>query len=195
MFEVILDTWITGGWVMIPLAILSVVMYSMAFYLNFSIKVKSILNVTDKQIKNWILNPPESPKDVRYIFEYLEDTTDAINVDDKIKEIEIHLTNAIQKHFSILFVLVACAPLLGLLGTVTGMILTFKGISAGTAASVAISKGISEALITTETGLLVAIPGLVAAYLIKSKRAELMNFLYRVESVAIRIDPNFRNVA
>lgn len=59
-------------------------------------------------------------------------------------------------------VVAATAPLLGLLGTVTGMIKTFKLITVfGTGDARALSTGISEALITTEFGLLVAIPALL----------------------------------
>jgi biopolymer transport protein ExbB len=58
-------------------------------------------------------------------------------------------------------VLAAIAPLLGLLGTVLGMIATFDVLSVfGTGNSKAMAGGISEALVTTQTGLLVAIPGL-----------------------------------
>jgi biopolymer transport protein ExbB len=58
-------------------------------------------------------------------------------------------------------VLAAVAPLLGLLGTVTGMIATFDVLTLfGTGNPKAMAAGISEALITTETGLVVAIPGL-----------------------------------
>ncbi len=57
----------------------------------------------------------------------------------------------------------AISPLLGLLGTVTGMIRTFKAITvAGVGNPTAMAGGIAEALITTAAGLLVAIPALVA---------------------------------
>jgi biopolymer transport protein ExbB len=56
----------------------------------------------------------------------------------------------------------AVSPLLGLLGTVTGMINTFKLITIfGTGDARSLSSGISEALITTEFGLIVAIPALI----------------------------------
>jgi hypothetical protein len=56
-------------------------------------------------------------------------------------------------------VLAAVAPLLGLLGTVTGMIATFDVLAVfGTGNAKAMAGGISEALITTQTGLLVALP-------------------------------------
>ena len=61
-------------------------------------------------------------------------------------------------------ILSACAgvtPLLGLLGTVTGMIRTFTALGAENAASAALADGIAEALITTEAGLIVAIPAVL----------------------------------
>lgn len=62
------------------------------------------------------------------------------------------------------------APLLGLLGTVTGMIQTFKLITVfGTGDAKSLSSGISEALITTEFGLYVAIPALLAGALLSRK--------------------------
>ena len=60
-------------------------------------------------------------------------------------------------------VLASCAPLLGLLGTVMGMIETFDVITiSGTGEPTALSRGIARALVTTQTGLLVALPGLFA---------------------------------
>jgi biopolymer transport protein ExbB len=65
----------------------------------------------------------------------------------------------VQKGIAMLAVLGAVAPLLGLLGTVTGMIDTFRVITLfGTSDPKLMSGGISEALVTTELGLAVAIP-------------------------------------
>ncbi len=65
----------------------------------------------------------------------------------------------VERGLSILAVLGAVAPLLGLLGTVTGMIETFRVITLyGTGDPKLMSGGISEALVTTELGLAVAIP-------------------------------------
>jgi biopolymer transport protein ExbB len=63
----------------------------------------------------------------------------------------------------------AAAPLMGLLGTVLGIIKTFKAMALyGTGNAKAFSAGISEALITTAEGLIVAIPVLVIHGLLKS---------------------------
>jgi biopolymer transport protein ExbB len=65
----------------------------------------------------------------------------------------------LDKHLSTLQILGEIMPMLGLLGTVSGMIHVFKAISVfGTGNAQALASGISEALLTTETGLVLAIP-------------------------------------
>jgi biopolymer transport protein ExbB len=67
------------------------------------------------------------------------------------------------KYLGILETVAAVAPLLGLLGTVTGMIRTFSAVSVfGLGEAGQLSSGISEAMITTAAGLIVGIPALVA---------------------------------
>jgi biopolymer transport protein ExbB len=69
----------------------------------------------------------------------------------------------LYSHIPTIMVLAAAAPLLGLLGTVNGMVETFRVIGMyGTGNAQAMASGIKEALITTQAGLLVAIPGLLA---------------------------------
>ncbi|BBO85464.1 biopolymer transporter ExbB [Desulfosarcina ovata subsp. sediminis] len=73
----------------------------------------------------------------------------------------------IRRFLPLIAVLAATAPLLGLLGTVTGMIATFDVIAIfGTGNAKALSGGISKALITTQSGLLVGIPGLFMSRLL-----------------------------
>ncbi len=76
----------------------------------------------------------------------------------------------VERGLSILAITAAIAPLLGLLGTVTGMINTFKLITLfGTGDAKSLSGGISEALITTEFGLIVAIPALLMSAFLSRK--------------------------
>ena len=80
-----------------------------------------------------------------------------------LEEAIIHELPLLQRGLAMLAVFGAVAPLLGLLGTVTGMIETFRIITLhGTGDPKLMSGGISEALVTTEIGLAVAIPVMLA---------------------------------
>lgn len=74
----------------------------------------------------------------------------------------------IERRIPFLAVLITAAPLLGLLGTVAGMLVTFSGMAAGNEAPIdTISSGISTALITTQAGLVIAIPAAFFLALLK----------------------------
>jgi biopolymer transport protein ExbB len=78
----------------------------------------------------------------------------------------------VRKRLSLISVLALLAPMLGLLGTVSGMIEAFENMMlAGGADAKALSGGISAALITTQVGLVVALPGLFSRSLFR-RRAE-----------------------
>ena len=73
-------------------------------------------------------------------------------------------------------ILTSAAPLLGLLGTVAGMLKTFSalGLREGLKTIDLVASGISEALITTETGLSIAIAGLALLWVLKGCRRRLL---------------------
>lgn len=81
-----------------------------------------------------------------------------------------------EKHLYLIAVTASVAPLVGLLGTVAGMIETFKMISLfGSSDAMSLSSGISKALITTELGLIVAIPALVMHVLLTKRSQAIMS--------------------
>ncbi len=81
---------------------------------------------------------------------------------ESIEEAAGHVVHDLERYLNTLGTIAAVAPLLGLLGTVVGMIKVFAEIMAqGTGNASALAGGISEALITTAAGLTVAIPALV----------------------------------
>jgi len=84
----------------------------------------------------------------------------------------------LQSGFSMVKLFAATTPLLGLLGTVTGMILTFQSITLfGTNDPKLMAGGISQALITTMLGLIAAIPLLFAHTILSSKAKKIINIL------------------
>jgi len=87
-------------------------------------------------------------------------------------------TPALLRGLGLLKLLAAVAPLLGLLGTVTGMILTFQSITLfGTGDPKLMAGGISQALVTTVLGLIVAIPLLFSHTLLASRSRTLIQIL------------------
>lgn len=81
---------------------------------------------------------------------------------ESIQEAASHVVHDLERYLNTLGTIAAVTPLLGLLGTVMGMIKVFAEIMAqGTGNASVLAGGISEALITTATGLSVAIPALV----------------------------------
>jgi len=81
---------------------------------------------------------------------------------ESISEAASHVVHNLEKYLNSLGTVAAIAPLLGLLGTVVGMIDVFTQITTvGTGNANALAGGISEALLTTAAGLIVAIPALV----------------------------------
>ncbi|HET7307779.1 MAG TPA: MotA/TolQ/ExbB proton channel family protein [Gammaproteobacteria bacterium] len=80
------------------------------------------------------------------------------------------LNVSMTKGHPVLSVLVAMAPLIGLVGTVTGMLQVFSSMSIlGTADARAMAAGVSAAMINTMTGLAVAVSGLYPVYYFRSR--------------------------
>lgn len=91
----------------------------------------------------------------------------------------------LEKNVGILSTIANLTPLLGLLGTVSGMIKTFNAISVqGIGNPTPLAGGIAEALITTATGLCVAIPTLVGHRLLRDKAD---NLIFEMEENSIRL--------
>jgi len=87
---------------------------------------------------------------------------DREHVEDIVSESILHENTHLNRFGALIIVIAAVSPLLGLLGTVTGMIATFDVITEfGTGDPKLLSGGISIALVTTELGLIVAIPMLL----------------------------------
>lgn len=92
----------------------------------------------------------------------LVSTSDRDSLFDAADEVLSGTKSGLERFSTVILVVAAVAPLLGLLGTVTGMIATFAVITEhGTGDPRMLSGGISEALITTQLGLIVAIPALL----------------------------------
>lgn len=112
--------------------------------------------------------PPDAGICRRMVAGFLQSRTGSRALDQRLLDQHaLEQRPRIRRFLTVITVLAATAPLLGLLGTVTGMIATFDVIAIfGTGNAKALSGGISKALITTQSGLLVGIPGLFMSRLL-----------------------------
>ena len=84
------------------------------------------------------------------------------NLESKIEEKVIEVKYSLERNLTMLGTIATISPLLGLLGTVVGMITAFTGLTETAGANPdLLASGISQALITTAFGLFIAVPGLV----------------------------------
>jgi len=179
-----------GGVVMIPLLIMSVLMWTLIINRVFFFRRLYRRNMSRKTALAHVkVSKLPDPKKYRgavamLVNGFLRRRCGLTEVDRFIlDETALVLISSLNRYLTLIAVLAALAPLLGLLGTVTGMIATFDIISIfGTGNAKAMAGGISEALITTQTGLLVAIPGLYMSGFL-SRRAE--NLKQRISAVGI----------
>jgi len=123
-----------GGPAIVAIMILSVVLYSRCFRLFLSLR---------RSRREPLQAARRSPAEIQRIQQ------------------EIH--DSFREQRFTLGAMIAAAPLLGLLGTVSGMVKTFETLSAkaGGRSMEGLARGISEVLVSTESGLLVALPALV----------------------------------
>ena len=114
------------------------------------------------------------------------------NLESKIEEKAIEVKYFLERRLSMLGTIATISPLLGLLGTVVGMITAFTGLTETSGANPdLLAAGISQALITTAFGLLIAVPGLVLHKYFEQKiNYLLINLQKEVSEFIDIINPN-----
>ena len=188
-----LDFIIKGGPVMAPILLCSVISLAIIVERSLSLRRQRILRYEILQRIEELLRDRKIPEATTLCKRYPSSMTRillaAILNHDKtrpeIKEIiedaGRHEVPVLERYLSVLGTIASVATLLGLLGTIAGMIKTFNVIAAlGYGHPEALAGGISEALITTAAGLGVAIPTLVVYNYFTSK----------VDSLVIEIEKN-----
>jgi biopolymer transport protein ExbB len=184
-----LDLFLSGGGIMYMLGGVACILYAFCFaalaYVNHG-------NLNDKDAdkwQEWIEDPEKAKGRIGEALVYaLHGPKLSIKtVGRRFDEIRLNLVSSIDRRLMVINTLVAAAPLAGLLGTVTGMLAMFAGLSQGTgpAGMQRVADGMQQALITTQTGLTIALPGLFLGLIIKSKRDAIAATLTRLESLIL----------
>jgi biopolymer transport protein ExbB len=173
---------------MAALALLAVISYATAAHLLMTLYYRGVTRAPDIQLHRWITHPDQAPARIRELIRYTQDGVHSLqDIGGRFREVEAAKVLEMDRRLAFLNVLVIAAPLFGLLGTVLGMLLTFKAIGVGgSSTSEIIAKGISEALVATQTGMMVAIPGFIMANVAKRWRNAYVAFLTHLESLTLR---------
>jgi len=180
-FEYIVETWQSGGVVMLPLLLVALLIYTVATSLLLNFRQRGYKHLDDETVIDWVRTPAKSEGEVGEIIRYTQDEVAKLDeVYSRFSEVFASRLPFFERRLVFLNTLVATAPLLGLLGT-------FRGLSVGGGKLVdVVASGISEALITTEMGLLIAVPGYFMAYAVKRNKDEYEAFLVRLESLTLQ---------
>jgi biopolymer transport protein ExbB len=178
--------WLSGGWAMIALAADAVLMFAIGINLWIKYKTSGVRSVPDSQWRRWIDNPRERRGAIGDVINFVVDASTLKELDQRFQEISTTSVAPYTRDLRLMKRCVNTAPLLGLLGTVTGMLTTFSALASGAGGEKTmdlVAGGISEALITTQTGLVIAVPGLFFQYHLARERERYKAFLSHLQTV------------
>lgn len=187
------ESWRSGGWLMLPLLGLTLFVYYTAsellVWLSRHILVRNQLHRMDNDRLAQIIHQADTP----YRLLAIENPANVREVNQHFNLLRKTYLPPIDRRIRFLAALVTAGPLLGLLGTVVGMLAAFNGMANpfGNQLDI-IVEGISKALITTQTGLIMAIPAMVLIALIMQRRQSVERALARLESYHMQAVKNRR---
>tara|TARA_A100001015_G_C14918956_1_gene683519 strand:- start:399 stop:1004 length:606 start_codon:yes stop_codon:yes gene_type:complete len=170
-----IDYLTAGGWFMLPLLICSVLLISIVIERIWFLQKRLVS--PEGLLRTFINHSKDQSITIQQQDSYVESSSlgellvtayrfkdkSRNIVEDKVAEASSNVRMKLERNLNMLGIIASISPLLGLLGTVVGMITVFANINLvdGSSNSDLLASGISEALITTAFGLLVAVPGLI----------------------------------
>ncbi|MEJ5259719.1 MAG: MotA/TolQ/ExbB proton channel family protein [Anaerohalosphaeraceae bacterium] len=178
--------WLSGGWAMTAIAAVGIVMFGLGVHLWLRFAEKGFTRIREKTWRQWLEQPNLRRGTVGRILNEVSGFStlkDCVLFFEELKTAEL---GPFERDLRVMKICVGLAPLLGLLGTVTGMLATFSALATGSGGEktmAMVAGGISEALITTETGLIIALPGLFFHYQLVRKQNRYRAFLAHLETV------------
>ena len=178
--------WDDGGWAMYALAGISLVMFGVGMNVFLLLREKRFRSVPESAWRDWIVVPSARTGPIGEILNFVLEGKDLKGIGKRFEQIREKETLPVDRELRVMKVCVSAAPLVGLLGTVTGMLSTFGALASGTGGEktmAMVAKGISEALITTETGLVIALPGVFFQYQLSRTQDRYKAFLTHLETV------------
>ncbi|PXV60823.1 biopolymer transport protein ExbB [Dyella jiangningensis] len=173
-----------GGWAMLPILICSAVALAIVLERCWTLRRKSVLPPgLGEEVRNWARSGQLDPNHLATLAngsplgELLASALAVRNrprelIKERIEDTGRHVVHRMERYLNTLGTIALIGPLLGLLGTVIGLIRMFMEVMRGGVGDpMKMAGGIGEALICTATGLIVAIPAYVLHRYFRSKVA------------------------
>lgn len=192
-----LELLISGGWVMLPLMIMTVFVTAITLERSWTLRRSEVIpHGIVEEIENWSRGKDldgteiqrlrkDSPLGEILAAALLLRHRSRDVIKERIEDVGRHISHDLNRFLPTLGTIAAVAPLLGLLGTVFGMIQMFLTIlSTGVGDANQLAGGIGQALISTAAGLCVAIPALM---LHRYFRGKVAGYVVEMEKVAMNL--------
>lgn len=182
--------WEKGGTLMPALGLLALYLYYLAFdlWLRLRAVIPSDLRAFPREKWGAFQGGGRVDRIIRYC---LADHNDREETQRRFERVRSGEYSYLNRRLRFLFVLATSAPLIGLLGTVAGMLRTFDGLSMQDSYKMdLVAGGISQALVTTQAGLLIAIPAIAIIHLLNRRKKDWLQCINRLESLSLRQVPN-----
>ena len=179
--SIFIDKVIEAGGSMMPLALCSVISIAVIIERSVQLRKKNVIDpeLVEKASKLIGKDDLEAARKIGQesptLFGKILDKgieahqIEGSKLEDALVECSARILPKLEKFLNVLALIGSIAPLLGLFGTVYGMILSFDEIAKESVDKELMAKGISVALITTGTGLLIAIPAIIANNYFRSR--------------------------
>lgn len=181
----LMDMWRAGGMTMYPLALCAIACISLAIVNGIQIRAKKFADPKDVSELEKLLNEKNIDGAIEYCEKHPTPLTNILGAGlSRVNEkeidweaIEVAMEEASMQEMAAPYVMVnylaliaSVSPMLGLFGTVTGMVKAFNTIAAeGAGSAQKLADNISEALITTATGMMVGIPAMLFYFIFKNQ--------------------------
>jgi biopolymer transport protein ExbB len=205
--ESVWDFILKGGPVMIPIGLCSLVALTIIVERLLSLRRKNILPPALLSDLKGVLEDGNKTKALEYCDRHPSPLSNTLaagikKLGEPVEMVRRHIEEAgarevvrLRKYLRVLSVIASVAPLLGLLGTIFGMITAFQTVAASAESlgrTELLAKGIYEAMITTAAGLLVAIPTVLAYHAVSAKVERLV---FEMDAMAIDFVEDYASAA
>jgi biopolymer transport protein ExbB len=184
-----LTIWRSGGWGMVALAVNGLVMFGLGMNMMIKLGTHGVLGSPEKAWRTHRQRADSVRGGIGRILDGAHACQSLEEVERYFDAVRNEEVLPFVRDLRVMKVSVSAAPLLGLLGTVTGMLATFQALATGGGGDQTmdmVAGGISEALITTETGLVLALTGLVFQFVLMRRQQRFDELIAHLEALAMQ---------